>query len=174
MRPDAEPPRNACNRNPCRRRRSEPVGSGVSPNLPPVGGARGRRNHPDAAAQIIAAVVWAPPVGFLGQFPNLERIVSIGRRNGSSPERSIASLACAGLCRSWRVGSPRRHATRPNLFSCRFYYTTDSSATGCLIERPSVGRLGQEARWRAARYLFSALDPWRKRRPSFCCSLGAR
>jgi glyoxylate/hydroxypyruvate reductase A len=31
-----------------------------------------------AIAQVAVAVVWAPPSGFLGQFPNLKQIVSIG------------------------------------------------------------------------------------------------
>jgi glyoxylate/hydroxypyruvate reductase A len=33
---------------------------------------------PDVAERVEAAVIWAPPSGFLGQFPRLRKIVSIG------------------------------------------------------------------------------------------------
>jgi glyoxylate/hydroxypyruvate reductase A len=33
---------------------------------------------PDALDEVVVAVVWAPPAGFLGQFPNLRHIVSMG------------------------------------------------------------------------------------------------
>jgi len=34
--------------------------------------------RPDLADRVVAAVVWAPPPGFLGQFPRLKAILSIG------------------------------------------------------------------------------------------------
>ena len=45
-----------------------------------------------AIREVAMAVVWAPPRGFLGQFPNLRQIVSIGAGTdhlGSDPSRPL-------------------------------------------------------------------------------------
>jgi glyoxylate/hydroxypyruvate reductase A len=46
---------------------------------------------PSVVEQVVVAVVWAPPPGFLGRFPNLKRIVSVGTgidHLSSDPSRS--------------------------------------------------------------------------------------
>ena len=53
-----------------------------------------RSDEVDARAigQVAVAVVWAPPPGFLGQFPNLRQIVSIGAGTdhlSSDPSRPL-------------------------------------------------------------------------------------
>ena len=123
-----------------------------------------------AINQVAVAVVWAPPPGFLGQFPNLKQVVSIGagldHLNGD-PSRP---LNVPVLPRQ----EPASIRTMAEFVLTQVLLHHRRMADSQFIGQRDAGYRIREARSRAAAYRFLGLGRWDRRRPNFSFSSAAR